>query len=123
MPNSGKRNHFQTIRWSLLRGSRWVMAPFCLVLIIAAGVELFIPPSSEVAQEESFGLSSVEFAILKLRVIASITAIAAIDLLEDFINIDQTDKTGVLWQITILLAFVVSGLLLACMDRLSTIRH
>ena len=119
MPNLGKRNLFQTIRWSLLRGSRWVMAPFCLgliialllvlaqflrelahaiaefggmvgsdvilavlkladpvfvanllVLIIAAGVELFIPPSSEVAQQEPFGLSSVEFAVLKLRVIA-----------------------------------------------------
>jgi uncharacterized protein (TIGR00645 family) len=172
MPNTGEQDRFHIIRWSLLRGSRWAMAPFCLglmvalllvlaqffrelahaiaefggmvgsdvilavlkladlvfvanllVLIIAAGVELFIPRASDVAHEESFGLSSVEFAILKLRVVASITAIATIDLLEDFINIDQTDKTGVLWQIAILLTFVVSGVLLALMDRLSTIRH
>jgi uncharacterized protein (TIGR00645 family) len=57
-------------------------------------------------------------ALVKLRVVGSISAIAAIELLETLVNIDQADKTDVLWQLAILLAFVLSGVLLAWMDRL-----
>ena len=52
-------------------------------------------------------------ALIKLRVVASITVIAAIELLETFVNIDQADKTDVLWKLAILFALVVSGVLLA----------
>jgi hypothetical protein len=44
------------------------------------------------------------------------------DLLETFVNINQADKIDVLWQLAILLAFVVSGVLLAWMDRLHPVR-
>ena len=64
----------------------------------------------------------VDFAVVKLRVVASISAIAAIELLETFVNIDQADKTDVLWQLAILLTFVLSGVLLAWMDRLQAVR-
>jgi uncharacterized protein (TIGR00645 family) len=61
-------------------------------------------------------------ALVKLRVVGSISAIAAIELLETLVNIDQADKTDVLWQLAILLAFVLSGVLLAWMDRLHAAR-
>jgi uncharacterized protein (TIGR00645 family) len=51
-------------------------------------------------------------------VFGSISAIAAIEVLESFINIESVDKQNVLWEILILLTLVVSGLLLAWMDRL-----
>lgn len=63
-------------------------------------------------------VGKVDFSGLKLKVIASLIAIAAVDLLESFVGIDTIPKTDVLWQIAILMAFVISGLLLAWMDRL-----
>jgi uncharacterized membrane protein YqhA len=42
--------------------------------------------------------------------------------LESFVNLDSVDKTTVLWEIVMLLAFVVAGALLALMDRLAE-RH
>jgi uncharacterized protein (TIGR00645 family) len=63
-------------------------------------------------------VGKVDFTGLKLKVIASLIAIAAVDLLESFVGIDTAVKSDVMWQIAILMAFVVSGVLLAWMDRL-----
>jgi uncharacterized protein (TIGR00645 family) len=158
-------SRFNTIIRDALLASRWMMAPFCLglivgllvvlvqffrelahvvgdllamgnadvilavlklvdlvlianlvVMIIAAAVEIFLPAA--VHQPEENAADVVDIAALKPRFFASISAIAAIDLLESFINIDRADKSDVLWEIAILLAFVVSGVLLAWMERL-----
>jgi uncharacterized protein (TIGR00645 family) len=63
-------------------------------------------------------MGDVDFAGLKLKVVASLTAIAAVGLLESFVDIEKASKTDVLWEIAILLAFVVSGVMLAWMDLL-----
>lgn len=68
-------------------------------------------------------VGKVDFAGLKLKVIASLVAIAAVDLLESFVDIDATDKSDLLWQLAILAAFVLTGVLLAWMDRLSEARE
>jgi uncharacterized protein (TIGR00645 family) len=94
-----------------------VLVANLLLMIISAGIEIFLP-SAEVAGERAPHFGIAEFAALKPKLFASISAIAAIDLLESFVNIESVDKSAVLWEILILLAFVVSGLLLAGMDRL-----
>jgi uncharacterized protein (TIGR00645 family) len=91
-----------------------------LVMVVAAGVELVLPAALHEADAAS---DIVDIAALKPRLFASISAIAGIDLLESFINIGPADKSGVLWEIAILLAFVVSGVLLAWMERLGPQRH
>src|SRR5205085_11829659 len=91
-----------------------------VLMIIGAGVEIFLPPAAEGRRE---GTGMTEFAALKPRLFASIAAIAAIDLLESFVNVDSVDKSTVLWEMLILLTFVLSGVLLAWMDRLSAERH
>jgi uncharacterized protein (TIGR00645 family) len=64
-------------------------------------------------------MGKVDFAGLKLKVIASLVAIAAVDLLESFVDISAINKTDLLWQIAIVATFVVTGVLLAWMDRLA----
>ena len=91
-----------------------------VLMIIGAGVEIFLPPAADGRRE---GAGMTEFAALKPRLFASIAAIAAIDLLESFVNVDSVDKSTVLWEMLILLTFVLSGVLLAWMDRLSAERH
>jgi uncharacterized protein (TIGR00645 family) len=63
-------------------------------------------------------MGKVDFSGLKLKVIVSLVAIAAVDLLESFVEVSSIDKTDLLWQIAILATFVVTGVLLAWMDRL-----
>src|ERR1700722_802642 len=65
----------------------------------------------------------VDFAGLKLKVVVSLVAIAAVDLLEDYVDVDAISKTDLLWRIAILMAFVVTGGLLAFMDRLAAEPH
>ena len=91
-----------------------------LLIILFAGILTL--GASIVAEEHphwSRFMGNVDFAGLKLKVLASLTAIAAVGLLETFVDIEQTAKSDVLWQIAILLAFVVVGVMLAWMDRLA----
>ncbi|MGE5272142.1 MAG: YqhA family protein [Thiohalocapsa sp.] len=91
------------------------------VMIVGAAIEAVLPAADR-SNPETAG-AGVGFGVIKLRLFASISAIAAIYLLERFINVHALDKTDVLWEILILVSFVVSGILLAGMDRLSAERH
>jgi uncharacterized protein (TIGR00645 family) len=110
---------------SVLKLVDLVLIANLLLMIVGAGIEIFLPaaPAANAVDAERPEAAGVnEFAALKPKLFASIGAIAAIDLLESFVNIESVDKTAVLWEIVILLAFVVSGVLLAWMDRLAD-RH
>lgn len=63
-------------------------------------------------------MGRVDFSGLKFKVIVALVAIAAVDLLESFVEVHSVDKTDLLWQVVILMTFVATGLLLAVMDRL-----
>ena len=61
----------------------------------------------------------MDFATVKLRLIGSIVAIAAIQILETFVHIDEVKSQDAAWQLAILLGIGVVGVLLALADRLS----
>jgi uncharacterized protein (TIGR00645 family) len=65
------------------------------------------------------GFSGIGFGAVKLRLIASIAAIAAIQILETFMHFDPSMTAQALWQLAILLGIGVLGVLLALMDRLA----
>ena len=63
-------------------------------------------------------MTQVDFAGLKQKLLASIVAIATIQLLKAFMNIDAAfDATRMAWLVAVLLVFVISTLLLALSDR------
>ena len=64
-------------------------------------------------------MGKIGFSELKLKVIGSIVAISAIDLLTVFLNMGKYSEQDLFWKVTIHLTFVVSGLLFAMMDKLS----
>lgn len=91
-----------------------------LLIMISSGLDTVVSrPVAEDRLARPEWMGRVDFAGLKLRVIASIIAIAAIDLLETFVAIGTVDKSDVLWKIVVFLAFVAAGVLLALMDRLT----
>jgi uncharacterized protein (TIGR00645 family) len=63
-------------------------------------------------------ITKVDFAGLKQKLLASIVAISAIQVLKAFMNIDAAfDATRMVWLVGVHLAFVISALLLALSDR------
>lgn len=94
-----------------------------VIMIVGAAVEMLTVRSANSAAEASDHSGDAAFGLIKLKLFASISAIAAIYLLERFISKHPVDDTELLWEILILLTFVVSGVMLAWMDRLSADRH
>jgi uncharacterized protein (TIGR00645 family) len=90
-----------------------------VVIMTAAGVQA-LASSAVAARDQRDWMGKLDFSGLKLKILASIVAIAAIELLETYMNIDSMDKTDVLWKILILLTLVLSGALLAWTDRLGS---
>ncbi len=73
-----------------------------------------IPVSDHVARMGTFDLSTI-----KLKLVAAIVGISSIRLLESFIYPGHLQDRTIFWQVVIQIVIVLSGLLLALMDRLS----
>jgi uncharacterized protein (TIGR00645 family) len=96
------------------------------LVLIVIGVGLHTVVSRQVAEAYTARpawMGKDDFAGLKLKVVASIIAIAAVDLLESFVEIETVDKNQLVWKIAVFMAFVIAGLLLAVMDRLNAETH
>lgn len=92
-----------------------------VLIMIFAGVETLATRTADADRPQWMG--KVDFSGLKLKVVASIAAIASVELLETFMDPTAVTPQTVLWQVVILLAFVVAGVLLGWMDRLSAGPH
>jgi uncharacterized protein (TIGR00645 family) len=95
-----------------------------LVLIMSfAGVETLVDESVvEVIADRPAWIGKVDFGGLKLKAVASVVAIATVQLLETLMNIEGAEKSTLIWQVLILLSFALVGVLLAWMDRLTAER-
>ncbi len=88
-----------------------------LVLIVMfAGWENVIGPLLTGTKPQFGGLG---FGVVKLRLIGSIAAVAAIQILETFMHISQATASDAMWQLAILLGIGITGVLLALMDWLA----
>ncbi len=90
-----------------------------LVMVIFASYESFVS-RIDIGEHKDRPewMGHVGFGDLKLKLMASIVAISAIHLLEDFMNISHLDNRELGWAVGIHMAFVASGVLLGLMDRL-----
>ena len=95
-----------------------------LLMVIFSGYENFVS-KIDVAdhKDRPDWMGKVDFGGLKLKLIASIVAISGIHLLKSFMNIDNTSKENLMWMVIVHMTFVVSGVLLALMDRLEGSHH
>ena len=90
-----------------------------LIIIIFSSYENFVSKMDTGEHEDRpEWMGHVDFSDLKLKVIGSIVAISAIELLKSFIKVDELTNEQLAWKVAIHLTFVVSGVLFALMDRL-----
>ncbi len=91
-----------------------------IVIVIFSGYENFVS-KIEVADHADWPdwMGKIDFTGLKLKLMSSIVAISAIQLLRAFMNISKTNERELMWMVIIHIVFVVSGLIMAITDKYS----
>ena len=91
-----------------------------LLIVIFSGYENFVSKMDTGGHEDQPDWKgAVDFSTLKLKLIASIVAISGIHLLKVFMDIGKYSENHVMWMVVIHVVFVISGVLLALMDRIT----
>jgi uncharacterized protein (TIGR00645 family) len=91
-----------------------------LLIVIFSGFENFVSKMDIGDHEDKPSwMGKVDFGGMKLKLVASIVAISAIQLLKTFMNIHAVSENEAFWQVVVHLTFVGSGVLLALMDWIS----
>ena len=90
-----------------------------VVMVIISGYENFVSRFDE--SNNVHWLGEIDVGSLKIKVAATIVAISSIHLLQVFLNTEQYTGEKLMWFTLIHLAFVVSALFLAFIDRISAL--
>lgn len=91
-----------------------------LLIVVFSGYENFVS-KLEVSEHEDRPewQGTVDFSTLKLKLVASIVAISGIHLLKVFMDVTKVSDREIQWMVAIHVVFIVSGVLLALMDRIA----
>jgi uncharacterized protein (TIGR00645 family) len=90
-----------------------------IVIVIFSGYENFVSKLDAGDRDRPDWMAKVDFGGLKQKLMTSIVAISAIQVLKAFMNVDKYGNTALAWLVGIHVVFVVSLLCLAIVDRLS----
>jgi len=95
-----------------------------IIIVIFAGYENFVSKIDESTHKDwPEWMGKIDFTGLKLKLMSSIVAISAIQVLKAFMNLQNMSDRDLTWNITIHLVFVVSGVILALSDRIGEGGH
>ena len=89
-----------------------------LVMVIISGYENFVSRFDE-HEGEVHWLGTIDVGSLKIKVASTIVAISSIHLLQVFLNNAGYSSMQLMWLTLMHLAFVVSALILAFIDRIT----
>ncbi|MFI6476411.1 TIGR00645 family protein [Nonomuraea sp. NPDC050663] len=96
-----------------------VMISNLLIMVIVGGYETFVSRINlDGHPDEPEWLSHVNANVLKVKLATAIIGISSVHLLQTFIRVQAIDNAKIMWQTIIHLAFVVSALGLAWIDKL-----
>jgi len=92
-----------------------------IVIVIFSGYENFVSKIDPGTTEDwPEWMGKIDFTGLKLKLLSSIVAISAIQVLKAFMNVKNTSDRDLLWLVGIHMVFVVSGLIMALTDKFSS---
>lgn len=89
-----------------------------VLIVILSGFENFVSRIEAPDHDRPDWLTKVDFGGLKQKLMVSIVAISAIEVLKSFMNIDKVDDRRLGWTVGIHLLFLFSMLVVAMSDRL-----
>jgi uncharacterized protein (TIGR00645 family) len=90
-----------------------------IIIVVFSGYENFVSEiETDGTEKWPEWMSKIDFTGLKLKLMSSIVAISAIQLLKVFMNLPNTSDRDIGWAVGLHLVFVVSGLMFALTDRI-----
>jgi uncharacterized protein (TIGR00645 family) len=93
-----------------------------IIIVIFSGYENFVSRLDAGDHDKPEWMAKVDFGGLKQKLMTSIVAISAIQVLKAFMNLERMADASVLaWLVGIHVVFVVSMLVLAIVDRLESV--
>ncbi len=91
-----------------------------VLIVIFSGYENFVSRIDHTnARDWPSWMGSIDFTALKIKLLGSIVAISAIQLLKQFMSVRTASDRDLWWYAGIHVVFVLSSVLLALSDRLS----
>ena len=91
-----------------------------LLIVMFSGYENFVSKIDHTGHRDwPEWMGSIDFTALKIKLLGSIVAISAIQLLKQFMDVRTASDRDLAWYVIIHVVFVVSSVLLALSDRLS----
>lgn len=95
-----------------------------IIIVIFSGYENFVSKIDHTGHRDwPEWMGTIDFTALKLKLLSSIVAISAIQLLKQFMSVEKVDERQIFWLVVIHVVFVVSSVLLALSDRISSTTH
>lgn len=95
-----------------------------IVIVIFSGYENFVSKIDH-SQHKDWPewMGTIDFTALKIKLLGSIVAISAIQLLKQFMSIGTVSDRDLFWLVIIHVVFVISSVLLALSDRIAGSSH
>lgn len=91
-----------------------------LIIVIFSGYENFVSRFNLSNHKDwPAWMGTIDFSALKLKLLSSIVAISAIQLLKQFMSLQKVSDRDLYWLVVIHVVFVISSVLLALSDRIS----
>jgi uncharacterized protein (TIGR00645 family) len=95
-----------------------------ILIVIFSGYENFVSKIRHTEHEDwPEWMGTIDFSGLKLKLLSSIVAISAIQVLKAFMSLKTISDRDLMWYVGIHLMFVVSGLFMALTDKYSGEGH
>jgi uncharacterized protein (TIGR00645 family) len=96
-----------------------------VLIILFSGYENFVSKieAAHNDRDRPEWMGTLDFSGLKIKLVASIVAISAIDLLKIFMNLESHTPASIYWYVVIHLTFVGSGIGFAVMDWIEEKAH
>ncbi len=89
-----------------------------IIIVIFSGYENFVSKiEADDHKDWPEWMGKIDFTGLKLKLVSSIVAISAIQVLKAFMNVKNISDRELMWLVGIHMLFVVSGLLMALTDK------
>jgi uncharacterized protein (TIGR00645 family) len=90
-----------------------------VLIVVLSGYENFVSRIEAGDHDRPDWMTKVDFGGLKQKLMVSIVAISAIEVLKSFMNVDQISDRRLAWVVGIHVVFLFSMLVVALADRLS----
>lgn len=113
-----------TIMLAVLNLIDVVMIANLLVMVIVGGYETFVSKLNvDEHPDQPEWLDHVNSTILKVKLSMAIISISSIHLLQTFINASKLAEKVIMWEVIIHIAFIISAIAMAHIDRLLNSAH